>query len=491
MAKYERSESDVISMLNGPVFESKQDGLPITPADDDTVTLDQLKPYDNNPRKTRNPKYDEIKESIRNRGLDQPPKITRRHATDTHFMVKDGGNTRLEILNELWKETGDARFYRIKCTYEPWESEIDALAGHMAENEARGPLLFIEKALAVAKFRTLFEDGGEGAPLSGRDLAKRINATGWTIDSSTLSRYEYAVRTLLPVLPATLWAGAGRPLITKLRQIESSYQKYWRKHQPADLDLFEAVWSTILSDFDSDSIELDVESIRKTMDIRIGEALGIDYQTVAVECDALATRANLDLIHTDRPNVAPPLHQNGTERNIGPVVVPEPPPPKGPPLQPKGESSAPAKAQLTLAELRQHCFESAHDVAESQGFGSLVVPVPFGFGFKVDLPFNTFETADSQGNADVDVYVQLVKIAISGAWLTGNTDDVLPLEKALVALPGDGLHTFAICELNWTYHVATLCEKDNPFGLIRKRIRHLEDVAGQIAMRHHDEKPIQ
>lgn len=38
------------------------------------VALDQLRPFDLNPRITRNPEYDEIKESIRHRGLDLPLK---------------------------------------------------------------------------------------------------------------------------------------------------------------------------------------------------------------------------------------------------------------------------------------------------------------------------------------------------------------------------------------------------------------------------------
>lgn len=38
-----------------------------------SISLDQLRAFDLNPRITRNPKYDEIRESIRNRGLDHPP----------------------------------------------------------------------------------------------------------------------------------------------------------------------------------------------------------------------------------------------------------------------------------------------------------------------------------------------------------------------------------------------------------------------------------
>ena len=43
-----------------------------------TVTLDKLRPYEHNPRRTPNPNFKMIKESIRRRGLDHKPNITRR-----------------------------------------------------------------------------------------------------------------------------------------------------------------------------------------------------------------------------------------------------------------------------------------------------------------------------------------------------------------------------------------------------------------------------
>ena len=64
------------------------------------VSLEQLRPYDYNPRTLRNPLHDQLKASIRERGLDQPPTITRRPG-ENHYIVRNGGNTRLAILNEL------------------------------------------------------------------------------------------------------------------------------------------------------------------------------------------------------------------------------------------------------------------------------------------------------------------------------------------------------------------------------------------------------
>lgn len=51
------------------------------------VTLEQLQAYDHDPRVTRNPRYEDIKNSIRERGLDAPPPITRRPG-DRHSTLR-------------------------------------------------------------------------------------------------------------------------------------------------------------------------------------------------------------------------------------------------------------------------------------------------------------------------------------------------------------------------------------------------------------------
>ena len=115
----------------GPELERLSDPLTDTPM---LVTLEQLRPYEHNPRFIRNPLYDDIKASIRERGLDQPPPITRRPG-ETYFIIRNGGNTRLAILGELWQETRDERFFRIHCLFRPWTNEISALLGHLAESD--------------------------------------------------------------------------------------------------------------------------------------------------------------------------------------------------------------------------------------------------------------------------------------------------------------------------------------------------------------------
>ncbi|MEX5670031.1 hypothetical protein ABFV57_34865, partial [Pseudomonas neuropathica] len=76
---------------SGPVAQTLTAPIVETPM---IVTLDELYPYELDPRITRNPLYDDIKASIRERGLDAPPSITRRPGAD-HYIIRNGGNTRL------------------------------------------------------------------------------------------------------------------------------------------------------------------------------------------------------------------------------------------------------------------------------------------------------------------------------------------------------------------------------------------------------------
>lgn len=219
------------------------------------VTLDQVRPYDHNPRTERNPKYDEIKESIRQVGLKQPPPVTQRPGDDK-FMISDGGNTRLAILNELYEETGDERFYRFWCVYRPWLTEELALAGHLSENENRSDLSWIEKALGVSELKRLLEEN-EGEALSQRELVRRFSELGFSVSQSHISRMLYTVEHFWPTLPITLRSGLGQPQIQKLIAYRETCLEIWKRcNAKAEAD-FASAWHGILSQFDyEDQTEL-------------------------------------------------------------------------------------------------------------------------------------------------------------------------------------------------------------------------------------------
>ncbi len=515
MAKKPLSGNDVIELLNPETFKARESGKEeaVDPLGKTRleVTIDQLVPSDLNPRKTRNPRYEEIKESIRNRGLDHPPKITRRSPDDPHFMIKVGGNTRLEILRELYEETGDERFYRIECDFEPWAGDILELAGNMAENESRGDLLMIEKAIAAMKMRELFEEE-DGKPLSSRELARRITESGWSLAQSNLTHYEYAAKTLLPLIPTALWAGMGRPQVRKLRKLESTYKAYWlqQAHGQENPDGFDLIWHTVLGEHDAET--LDFEAIRTALDIALGEALQIHYQTVAVECDALAsgiplTRPAGSTAETGATSMTPAStgqpdgpagssssaaagvsHETGTpEEETGQTQTARPklsPADKlkqmaaragSKPAQEPG--AAPLSSGSSLEELRRTARDLALELARDYGIDALFAPADSGIGYKViGLPDPQFSEKNLQGS----IYLNLYEQAMCALWAV-NQPLEMPISAEDIAKQAFGGYYEAYrADLYFRIHVTINWNSDPESARVRQKLRDLEDLASEI-----------
>ncbi|WP_431822474.1 ParB family protein [Burkholderia sp. F1] len=249
------------------------------------VTLDELHPYELDPRLTRNPRYDEIKASIRERGLDAPPPITRRPGA-MHYIIRNGGNTRLAILRELWTETKDERFFRIGCLFRPWpeRGEIIALTGHLAENELHGGLSFIERALGVEKARELYEQE-LGKPLSQSELARRLKQDGYPVPQPHISRMQEAVQYLLPAIPNVLYGGLGRHQIEQLTGLRRAGARIWEARAAASRQVldFPSLFQEVLVPFDTTPATFAVQRVQDELVGQMAELLGVHYDTLAIE----------------------------------------------------------------------------------------------------------------------------------------------------------------------------------------------------------------
>lgn len=276
------TSEDITHQLQHGHFPQRATQLPPIDPDCDTpmvVTLEQLRPYEHNPRFIRNPLYEELKASIRDRGLDQPPSITRRPG-EPQFIIRNGGNTRLSILGELWQETREDRFFRIHCLFRPWQSELHTLLGHLAESDLHGQLTFIERALAVAKFRDmLLVNGGS---LSQRELAAQLSAGGYPISQSHISRMLDTLEHLLPAIPQTLYAGLGKPSIERTLSLRRRAESVWNRYVATPLD-FTALWLEVLSTFDCTTAELDTAELQDELLARMAKSLDQSPRLLALE----------------------------------------------------------------------------------------------------------------------------------------------------------------------------------------------------------------
>lgn len=317
MPKLNLDPDHISDFLNEPNYESVTTPSKLLPALPCrvTLTLDEVVPYDKNPRQTRNPNYESIKESIRNRGLDDEPTVTRRNI-DEPFMIRNGGNTRLQILRELYEEYQQRaesadnedeaqilrlkaeQFYRFEWNYKPWEGESSALIGHMVENEERGDMMYIEKSLAVKQLQEFFNKG-EDKKLSSRKLAQKITEAGWSVTHTSIALMLYTAE-LNNYLKKALWSGLGSPQITRLRAIHRAYRKFCKSNNLLD-EQVDTIWQeTLLINDDS---ELNIDAIRRYGDQLISDILKIEYFTVTAEIDVILNGAHITVDR--RPPLTP------------------------------------------------------------------------------------------------------------------------------------------------------------------------------------------
>ncbi|HBN9090127.1 ParB family protein [Pseudomonas aeruginosa] len=263
------------------VLEQLSDPISDTPM---VLTLDQVLPWHDNPRTTRNPKFDEIKESIRHRGLDTPPPVTRRPGEDK-YRIRNGGNTRLEALNELYKETGDERYFRFNCLFKPWDKqrgEIIALTGHLAENDLKGDLKFIERAVGIQKAKAWYEEE-KGEPVGIRELSRKLTDDGYPVSHSHISKMLDAVEILLPAIPVMLYSGLGKPQIEKLLSLRKSASSCWTRLYAGEGIDFEMLFQDTLAIFDSSPDEFIFERFQDELIDQMKRPLGLRYDQILLE----------------------------------------------------------------------------------------------------------------------------------------------------------------------------------------------------------------
>ncbi|HBO7049797.1 ParB family protein [Pseudomonas aeruginosa] len=329
---------------SGPSTSTLSDPIADTPM---VVTLDQLRPYDHDPRKKRNPAYEEIKASIRERGLDAAPAITRRPGED-HYIIRNGGNTRLAILRELWSETKDERFFRVSCLFRPWPSrgEVVMLTGHLAENELRGGLTFIERALGVEKAREFYEQEG-GTALSQSELARRLAADGFPVQQSHISRMNDAVQYLLPALPTVLYGGLGRHQVERLSVMRKACMLAWERYakgHPLVQD-FDEFFQEVLSQFDVQADEFSAQRVQDELIGQMAEMLGVDYDVLALDMTESESRQRALVSDPTPPSTPPALPEPGT--------IARPPANTAPPIAGAASAAPPAGRPAATPSTRE------------------------------------------------------------------------------------------------------------------------------------------
>jgi ParB family protein of integrating conjugative element (PFGI_1 class) len=338
------------------------------------VPVMQVQTYDRNPRRTINPKFDEIKESIRAVGLLTPFNITRRPG-EAHFIVCGGGNTRLVILQQLFQE-GYAQFERVELTFKAWRGDADAIAGHIGENDQRGEMCFWDRATGVMDIKVALEaaSGNPGNSLSLRQFEAELKRLGLSVALANISLMKFALEWLAPLGQRLTGLDVKRiqPRLNLLKRLAGLWEMDEASFHEAIVN--PALHEHVLSLAPDSGAE--AEQLMRQWEASLAERIGVDRPKFARMLAALdkaptAQRSDLESLEAAaKPSVghtttAPTIQQEpGHDIGVSPEI----------PLTPR-----PVPNDL---DLRQHLLEAAERLARAGGVAGWFAPLealPLGY----------------------------------------------------------------------------------------------------------------
>lgn len=164
------------------------------------INLDELVEYEQNIRTEVNPRYAEIKESIRVQGITNQLSVTK-HPITGKFIPFAGGNTRIRILKELFTETGDIKYKNLDVVVMPFTDHLSLLINHFAENELRGDVSFWEKAKGILMVKAEMQADQDDRIVTAVDVQKVAKARGLDFSQRVLRLYFFATEKLAPIGP--------------------------------------------------------------------------------------------------------------------------------------------------------------------------------------------------------------------------------------------------------------------------------------------------
>ncbi len=220
------------------------------------------------------------------------------------------------------ERNGGPAFLPYSCAVQTLAGRLQCVIGHLAENEVRGELTFIEKAQGIHKARLIYEEQLNKS-VSMRELSSLLTEQGLPVDASSISRMENALKYLYPWIPDLMESGLGRHQVTALLALRQDAERVWGQFALAsgtDAE-FDRVFGESCRKFNSPELW----SLEMFRDELIGDLLqalphpSLDYDRWLLELDPKERNRRHHFGEPEPVLVPPSVRDSGTGQLGAPV----------------------------------------------------------------------------------------------------------------------------------------------------------------------------
>lgn len=387
------------------------------------LPIGEIETYRHNPRTGQNPRYEEIKASIRADGITNMLTVTRRDKS-SKYTTYGGGNTRLQIAKELFAE-GDQRFATLQVVVKAWPGDAQVITAHLAENEIRGDITFWEKAQGVHQFQVeLQKEIGE--LVSASELHAELKRRGLNYGIRTIQNFIFCVEHLRPIGKWLVAREVNEIIRPAYSELESLAQKLGKAVQTRQAflqalqqhgELLDEAAKKRQDDPEEPIVALDAQALVGELRLALAQTLEVSEAQLTAMLVALAANAR---ISAQELQALQPAKEQAQASSTGvlpePVIVtpdpataaaaavavaPKPPQPSAPPKWPEQPRlqglllSVPAEpapqAEAETPPVTQSLLDSIRSLLEQLNgvvpLHDVLLQLPgMPFGYMTDLP---------------------------------------------------------------------------------------------------------
>ena len=254
------------------------------------IPVQSIDEYAFNPRQANNNHFDDIKNSIKEIGLQQRFSVVKNPETGRYTLIK-GGNTRLLAFKALYRETSDTKFAAIDCIVEAWEGELNrtqAVIAHLIENEARGELILVDKAKALIELERNFRsdlssekeseessDSKKGSNYKTKQtkpFVDYLKNNGYSVSEGQLGLFRFTANKLTGNLDHFLNQGMGSPQIIKIRSVYNNLKSIVKDSEVDDYHSLDEDFFDALKKYNKTRKSFEFE---KLLDVIVGQLAGL------------------------------------------------------------------------------------------------------------------------------------------------------------------------------------------------------------------------